>query len=102
MVAGWRQAARSCTALTARFLLSRPRARHLPTLPASDHGRPPPHSLRSFSSDRSHTLSHASYLRDSAMIDDTVLIPSHQVRDFCLHLPSFLGAFEHDLMLEMS
>ncbi|XP_035887634.1 ankyrin-2 isoform X27 [Phyllostomus discolor] len=31
------------------------------------------------SSDRSHTLSHASYLRDSAMIDDTVLIPSHQV-----------------------
>ncbi|XP_058405915.1 ankyrin-2 isoform X2 [Diceros bicornis minor] len=36
-------------------------------------------SLRSFSSDRSHTLSHASYLRDSAMIDDTVMIPSHQV-----------------------
>ncbi|XP_039398415.1 ankyrin-2 isoform X20 [Mauremys reevesii] len=36
-------------------------------------------SLRSFSSDRSHTLSHASYLRDSAMIDDTVIIPSHQV-----------------------
>ncbi|XP_053767425.1 ankyrin-2 isoform X43 [Desmodus rotundus] len=36
-------------------------------------------SLRSFSSDRSHTLSHASYLRDSAMIDDAVLIPSHQV-----------------------
>ncbi|XP_039702822.1 ankyrin-2 isoform X2 [Pteropus medius] len=34
---------------------------------------------RSDSSDRSHTLSHASYLRDSAMIDDTVLIPSHQV-----------------------
>ncbi|XP_054370482.1 ankyrin-2 isoform X33 [Molothrus ater] len=31
------------------------------------------------SSDRSHTLSHASYLRDSAMIDDTVLIPSQQV-----------------------
>ncbi|XP_036159159.1 ankyrin-2 isoform X29 [Myotis myotis] len=31
------------------------------------------------SSDRSHTLSHASYLRDSAMIDDTVVIPSHQV-----------------------
>ncbi|XP_039398429.1 ankyrin-2 isoform X33 [Mauremys reevesii] len=31
------------------------------------------------SSDRSHTLSHASYLRDSAMIDDTVIIPSHQV-----------------------
>uniref|UniRef100_A0A670IRL4 Ankyrin 2 n=1 Tax=Podarcis muralis TaxID=64176 RepID=A0A670IRL4_PODMU len=30
-------------------------------------------SLRSFSSDRSHTLSHASYLRDSAMIDDTVV-----------------------------
>nr|XP_025146451.1 ankyrin-2 isoform X25 [Bubalus bubalis] len=36
-------------------------------------------SLRSFSSDRSHTLSHASYLRDSAMIDDTVVLPSHQV-----------------------
>ncbi|XP_023373937.1 ankyrin-2 isoform X26 [Otolemur garnettii] len=36
-------------------------------------------SLRSFSSDRSHTLSHASYLRDSAMIDDSVVIPSHQV-----------------------
>ncbi|XP_042553505.1 ankyrin-2 isoform X3 [Dipodomys spectabilis] len=36
-------------------------------------------SLRSFSSDRSHTLSHASYLRDSAMIEDTVVIPSHQV-----------------------
>ncbi|XP_053767423.1 ankyrin-2 isoform X41 [Desmodus rotundus] len=34
---------------------------------------------RSDSSDRSHTLSHASYLRDSAMIDDAVLIPSHQV-----------------------
>ncbi|XP_036885338.1 ankyrin-2 isoform X47 [Sturnira hondurensis] len=31
------------------------------------------------SSDRSHTLSHASYLRDSAMIDDAVLVPSHQV-----------------------
>ncbi|XP_033015988.1 ankyrin-2 isoform X49 [Lacerta agilis] len=31
------------------------------------------------SSDRSHTLSHTSYLRDSAMIDDTVVIPSHQV-----------------------
>ncbi|XP_027399607.1 ankyrin-2 isoform X42 [Bos indicus x Bos taurus] len=31
------------------------------------------------SSDRSHTLSHASYLRDSAMIDDAVVIPSHQV-----------------------
>uniref|UniRef100_A0A8C3VG87 Ankyrin 2 n=1 Tax=Catharus ustulatus TaxID=91951 RepID=A0A8C3VG87_CATUS len=38
-------------------------------------------SLRSFSSDRSHTLSHASYLRDSAMIDDTVLIPSQQVTE---------------------
>ncbi|XP_045393458.1 ankyrin-2 isoform X5 [Lemur catta] len=38
-----------------------------------------PPSLRSFSSDRSHTLSHASYLRDSAMIDDSVVIPSHQV-----------------------
>ncbi|XP_062992174.1 ankyrin-2 [Elgaria multicarinata webbii] len=36
-------------------------------------------SLRSFSSDRSHTLSHASYLRESTMIDDTVVIPSHQV-----------------------
>ncbi|XP_053110662.1 ankyrin-2 isoform X34 [Hemicordylus capensis] len=36
-------------------------------------------SLRSFSSDRSHTLSHASYMRDSTMIDDTVVIPSHQV-----------------------
>ncbi|XP_063116745.1 ankyrin-2 isoform X35 [Cavia porcellus] len=36
-------------------------------------------SLRSFSSDRSHTLSHASYLRDSAMMDDAVVIPSHQV-----------------------
>uniref|UniRef100_A0A8C3NKC6 Uncharacterized protein n=1 Tax=Geospiza parvula TaxID=87175 RepID=A0A8C3NKC6_GEOPR len=36
-------------------------------------------SLRSFSSDRSHTLSHASYLRDSAMIDDAVLIPGQQV-----------------------
>ncbi|NXP22733.1 ANK2 protein, partial [Scytalopus superciliaris] len=36
-------------------------------------------SLRSFSSDRSHTLSHTSYLRDSAMIDDTVVIPSQQV-----------------------
>ncbi|XP_039919574.1 ankyrin-2 isoform X3 [Hirundo rustica] len=36
-------------------------------------------SLRSFSSDRSHTLSHASYLRDSAMIDDTVVVPSQQV-----------------------
>ncbi|KAM8969940.1 ankyrin-2 isoform 19-T22 [Sarcophilus harrisii] len=36
-------------------------------------------SLRSFSSDRSHTLSHASYLRDSTMIDETVVIPSHQV-----------------------
>ncbi|XP_035307778.1 ankyrin-2 isoform X4 [Cricetulus griseus] len=34
---------------------------------------------RSDSSDRSHTLSHASYLRDSAMIDDTVVIPGHQV-----------------------
>ncbi|XP_066239906.1 ankyrin-2 isoform X6 [Saccopteryx leptura] len=36
-------------------------------------------SLRSFSSDRSHTLSHASYLRDSAMIDEAVLMPSHKV-----------------------
>nr|XP_028704556.1 ankyrin-2 isoform X49 [Macaca mulatta] len=31
------------------------------------------------SSDRSHTLSHASYLRDSAVMDDSVVIPSHQV-----------------------
>ena len=52
-----------------------------------------PASLRSFSSDRSHTLSHASYLRDSAMIDDTVVIPSHQVRDL-LPLPlCFLETF---------
>ncbi|XP_054999292.1 ankyrin-2 isoform X40 [Sorex araneus] len=36
-------------------------------------------SLRSFSSDRSHTLSHASHLRDSAVIDETVVVPSHQV-----------------------
>ncbi|KAM4709000.1 ankyrin-2 [Discoglossus pictus] len=36
-------------------------------------------SLRSFSSDRSHTMSHASYLRGSAMIDDTVIIPHEQV-----------------------
>ncbi|XP_023565868.1 ankyrin-2 isoform X10 [Octodon degus] len=36
-------------------------------------------SLRSFSSDRSHTLSHASYLRDGAMMDDAMVIPSHQV-----------------------
>ncbi|XP_067324758.1 ankyrin-2 isoform X10 [Anolis sagrei] len=36
-------------------------------------------SLRSFSSDKSHTLSHVSYLRDSTMIDDAVVIPSHQV-----------------------
>ncbi|XP_033612105.1 ankyrin-2 isoform X31 [Fukomys damarensis] len=36
-------------------------------------------SLRSFSSDRSHTLSHASYLRDSAVMDDAIVIPSHQV-----------------------
>ncbi|XP_066090504.1 ankyrin-2 isoform X46 [Saccopteryx bilineata] len=36
-------------------------------------------SLRSFSSDRSHTLSHASYLRDSTMIDEAVLMPSHKV-----------------------
>ncbi|XP_072873673.1 ankyrin-2 isoform X21 [Chlorocebus sabaeus] len=34
---------------------------------------------RSDSSDRSHTLSHASYLRDSAVMDDSVVIPSHQV-----------------------
>ncbi|XP_066090421.1 ankyrin-2 isoform X37 [Saccopteryx bilineata] len=34
---------------------------------------------RSDSSDRSHTLSHASYLRDSTMIDEAVLMPSHKV-----------------------
>ncbi|XP_023565863.1 ankyrin-2 isoform X5 [Octodon degus] len=34
---------------------------------------------RSDSSDRSHTLSHASYLRDGAMMDDAMVIPSHQV-----------------------
>lgn len=39
-----------------------------------------PTSLRSFSSDRSHPPGHASYLRDSAVTDDAVLIPSHQVR----------------------
>lgn len=52
-----------------------------------------PTSLRSFSSDRSHTLSHASYLRDSAMIDDTVVIPSHQVCDFLPLRFCFLEAF---------
>uniref|UniRef100_A0ABM5GJM7 Ankyrin-2 isoform X30 n=1 Tax=Pogona vitticeps TaxID=103695 RepID=A0ABM5GJM7_9SAUR len=31
------------------------------------------------SSDKSHTLSHVSYMRDSTMIDDAVVIPSHQV-----------------------
>uniref|UniRef100_A0A8C5M309 Ankyrin 2 n=1 Tax=Leptobrachium leishanense TaxID=445787 RepID=A0A8C5M309_9ANUR len=36
-------------------------------------------SLRSFSSDRSHSMSHTSYLRGSAMIDDTVIIPHEQV-----------------------
>ncbi|XP_066487714.1 ankyrin-2 isoform X5 [Tiliqua scincoides] len=36
-------------------------------------------SLRSFSSDRSHTLSHTSCMRDPEVIDDTVLITSHQV-----------------------
>lgn len=55
-----------------------------------------PTSLRSFSSDRSHTLSHASYLRDSAMIDDTVVIPSHQVCDF---LPSHFCFLESFLAL---
>lgn len=50
-----------------------------------------PTSLRSFSSDRSHTLSHASYLRDSAMIEDTVVIPSHQVHDF---LSVFMSDFK--------
>uniref|UniRef100_A0A8B9CKG7 Ankyrin 2 n=1 Tax=Anser brachyrhynchus TaxID=132585 RepID=A0A8B9CKG7_9AVES len=47
-------------------------------------------SLRSFSSDRSHTLSHASYLRDSAMIDDTVVIPSQQ------HLGLFVTSVKHN------
>uniref|UniRef100_A0A2K6D9R4 Ankyrin 2 n=1 Tax=Macaca nemestrina TaxID=9545 RepID=A0A2K6D9R4_MACNE len=46
-------------------------------------------SLRSFSSDRSHTLSHASYLRDSAVMDDSVVIPSHQVCDI-FFLVSFM------------
>ncbi|XP_063314387.1 ankyrin-2 isoform X31 [Pelobates fuscus] len=36
-------------------------------------------SLQSFSSDRAHSLSHASYLRGSAMIDDTMIIPHEQV-----------------------
>ncbi|XP_027621649.1 ankyrin-2 isoform X20 [Tupaia chinensis] len=36
-------------------------------------------SLRSFSSDRSHTLSHASHLRGSTVMDDPGMIPSHQV-----------------------
>ncbi|XP_053317433.1 ankyrin-2 isoform X4 [Spea bombifrons] len=35
-------------------------------------------SLRSFSSDRSHSVSHTSYLRGSTMIDDTVIIPNEQ------------------------
>uniref|UniRef100_F6T8A8 Ankyrin 2, neuronal n=1 Tax=Xenopus tropicalis TaxID=8364 RepID=F6T8A8_XENTR len=36
-------------------------------------------SLRSFSSDRSHSVSHTSYLRGSAMIDDSIIIPNEQV-----------------------
>ncbi|XP_069834584.1 ankyrin-2 isoform X24 [Dendropsophus ebraccatus] len=36
-------------------------------------------SLRSFSSDRSHTISHHSYPRGSAIIDDSVIIPHDQV-----------------------
>ncbi|XP_041118623.1 ankyrin-2-like isoform X11 [Polyodon spathula] len=36
-------------------------------------------SLRSFSSDRSHTLSQGSYLRDSAMIEDMIAATNHQV-----------------------
>ncbi|XP_075716679.1 ankyrin-2 isoform X32 [Rhinoderma darwinii] len=36
-------------------------------------------SLRSFSSDRSHTMSHYSYPRGSAIIDDSVIIPHDQV-----------------------
>lgn len=36
------------------------------------------------------------------MIDDTVLIPSHQVRDFRLLLPGFPGAFAHGLVLGTS
>ncbi|XP_069599929.1 ankyrin-2 isoform X46 [Ranitomeya imitator] len=36
-------------------------------------------SLRSFSSDRSHTMSHHNYTRGSAIIDDSVIIPHDQV-----------------------
>ncbi|KAG8592954.1 hypothetical protein GDO81_000681 [Engystomops pustulosus] len=36
-------------------------------------------SLRSFSSDRSHSVSHHSYPRSSAIIDDSVIIPHDQV-----------------------
>ncbi|KAK6494012.1 ankyrin-2-like [Huso huso] len=36
-------------------------------------------SLRSFSSDRSHTQSQGSYLRDSAMIEDMIAATNHQV-----------------------
>ncbi|XP_041435540.1 ankyrin-2 isoform X8 [Xenopus laevis] len=42
-------------------------------------------SLRSFSSDRSHSVSHTSYLRGSAMIDDTVIIPNEQVSYLTTH-----------------
>ncbi|KAM8939032.1 ankyrin-2 [Pelodytes ibericus] len=42
-------------------------------------------SLRSFSSDRSHSMSHASYLRGSAMIDDTVMMPHEQVTYLTKH-----------------
>ncbi|KAG8592955.1 hypothetical protein GDO81_000681 [Engystomops pustulosus] len=38
-----------------------------------------PTSLRSFSSDRSHSVSHHSYPRSSAIIDDSVIIPHDQV-----------------------
>ncbi|XP_073496368.1 ankyrin-2 isoform X19 [Phyllobates terribilis] len=36
-------------------------------------------SLRSFSSDRSHTMSHHNYPRGSAIIDDSIIIPHDQV-----------------------
>lgn len=74
--------------LTARFLHSLLGAACPPPRPAPprarDPGSRPPASLRSFSSDRSHTPSHASYLRDSAVIDDAVVMPSHQVGDRAL------------------
>ncbi|XP_066429960.1 ankyrin-2 isoform X9 [Eleutherodactylus coqui] len=45
-------------------------------------------SLRSFSSDRSHTMSYHSYARGSAIIDDSVIIPHDQV--------SYLTKSEHN------